>query len=127
MLVLKSAVVRTGGASNVTAAMREWSRLKWYEMATFQVMRTHCCPDAEALSVPPVFARCRLEEALAYIANGIDDQTAMRDALNDYTRAVQCISRSGWSDAFGQGGPPYGGELEFFERVLNRVNKARGR
>jgi hypothetical protein len=126
-LRLKSAIVAAGGAWQITPAMREWSTLGWFETAAFQVMRTHCCPDAPALTVPRYFSRCRLQEALAYIANGIDDDEGMRAALNDYTTAAQCMAKRGWADGFGQYAGPHGGEIVSFEKIMIRVKKARGR
>lgn len=126
MLLFKSEIVRAGG-TELTPAMVEWSKLGWFEMATFAAMRAHCCPDERALSVPAMFARCRLEESLAYITNALDDDAAMRGALDDYTKAARCVASHGWSDAFGQGGAPYGGELVYVERIIGRISEARGR
>ena len=126
MLQLKSAIVRAGG-SGITETMAEWSKLGWYEMPAFAVMRAHCCPDAPALTVPRMFALCRIEESLAYISNALDDEKKMTAALDDFDKAAQCMARRGWSDAFGRGGSPYGGERTYFERIMQRVRAARGR
>ncbi|MEZ4440464.1 MAG: hypothetical protein R3B72_15310 [Polyangiaceae bacterium] len=125
-LVLKSRVVAAGGAG-VTQAMSEWSMLGWYEIAAFAAMRAHCCPDAKALSVRDQFASCQLEEALAYVTNAIDDDRAMSEALDHYDKAVRCLTRRGWAPAFGRGGPPYGGERKFFDRVMKRIHEGGGR
>jgi hypothetical protein len=125
-LVLKSAVV-AAGKNSVTDAMREWSMLGWYETAAFAAMRAHCCPDAKALTVTSTFAECRLEEALAYVANAIDDPDKMKDATKKYQAAVMCLTGRGWANAFGRGGPPYGGEMVHFDKVMKRIAGARGR
>lgn len=125
-LVLKSAVVAAGG-NGVTEAMREWSKLGWYETAAFTAMRAHCCPDAEALTVSSHYAVCQLEEALAYVTNAIDDEAKMKEALDDYHAAVICLTGKGWAGAFGRGGAPYGGERVHFARVMERIDDARGR
>lgn len=124
-LVLKSAVVAAGG-TDVTDAMREWSKLGWFETAAFAAMRAHCCPDAKALTVSNTFAVCQLEEALAYVTNAIDDDEKMAEALKEYESAIMCLTRRGWANAFGRGGPPYGGEKAHFERIMSRIKKARG-
>jgi serine/threonine-protein kinase len=126
MLVIKAAIVRAGGQS-VTPAMDEWSKLGWYETAAFAAMRAHCCAEAAALTTPPVFAKCKMDEALAYIANALDDAKAMREALDAYGRAATCIAGLGGADAFGRWGAPYGGEDAFFSRIHERIKKARGR
>ena len=125
-LVLKSAVVAAGG-NGVTEAMREWSKLGWYETAAFTAMRAHCCSDAEALTVSSHYAVCQLEEALAYVTNAIDDEAKMKEALDDYHDAVMCLTGKGWASAFGRGGAPYGGEKVHFAKVMERLDRARGR
>ncbi|HMJ11862.1 MAG TPA: hypothetical protein VK524_10640, partial [Polyangiaceae bacterium] len=41
-----------------TDAMKLVSRLGWYEMATFAVIRSGCCPDAKPLSLPEPSKGC---------------------------------------------------------------------
>ncbi len=125
MVKLKSEVVRAGG-HGVTEAMKEWSQLGWYEMAAFAVMRTHCCPDSPALVVRlPRIEACRLEESLAWLANAIDDEEDMQQAVRAYTKAVGCITSKGYSESFGQYYLPQGGELTIFDRILQRILKLR--
>jgi hypothetical protein len=124
MLKLKTEVVRTGRAEP-TEAMQEWSRLGWYETAAFAVMRAHCCPDAAALEAPRVVSRCKMDEALAWLANALDDPRAMSEAVRAFGAAAECISDKGRPDLFGRSGPPNGGEIVFLGNVIERVRKAR--
>ncbi|MBW2452992.1 MAG: hypothetical protein JRI68_00700 [Deltaproteobacteria bacterium] len=122
---LKSEVVRAGG-HGVSEAMKEWSQLGWYEMAAFAVMRTHCCPDSPALVVRQrKIERCQLAESLAWLANAIDDEEDMQQAVLAYTKAVRCITSKGYSESFGQYYLPQGGELTIFDRILQRILKLR--
>lgn len=127
MLVVKTAVVRAGGSYTITPAMQEWSNMGWFENAAFAAMRAHCCPDAEALKAPQRLAQCEMEEALAYIANAIDDDEEMKVATDKYYAAAKCIARRGGAGAWGRFDAPYGGEVKYFNKVFERIQKARGR
>lgn len=127
MLYLKAAIVRAGGSMAVTPAMDEWSKLGWFETAAFAAMRAHCCPDAPALRTGETLSRCKMEEALAYIANAVDDDARMKEATEQYALAARCIALAGGGYAWGRYSAPYGGEEVFFNRVYDRLKKARGR
>ena len=124
MLVLKTEIVRNG-RRRVTPAMAEWSRLGWYETAAFAAMRAHCCPDAAALGSPSRFEVCRMEESLAYIANAIDDEKAMAEALGDYQRAATCIARKGGGGAYGRRSLPGRAEQVYVQKILGRMKAVR--
>ena len=126
MLKLKAALVRVGGGA-VTPAMSEWSILGWHETAAFAIMRAHCCPDAPVLKVSETFAKCRMDESLAYLVNALDDDDKMREAREAYRAAAKCIAGSGWGGSFNQYGFPHDGELKSLDRIWARVRKARGR
>ncbi|MBX3126164.1 MAG: hypothetical protein KF718_05585 [Polyangiaceae bacterium] len=50
---LRVAVVEGAGGARVTEAMRIFSKLGWYEMAAFALVRSGCCPsDAEPIVAP---------------------------------------------------------------------------
>jgi serine/threonine-protein kinase len=127
MLVVKTAVVRAGGSYTITPAMQEWSNMGWFENAAFAAMRAHCCPDAPALKAPKKLAHCKMEEALAYIANAIDDDKEMEIATDKYFKAAKCIARRGGAGAWGRFDAPSGGEVKYFNKVFERIKKARGR
>jgi hypothetical protein len=126
MLELKAVLVRVG-AGGVTPAMSEWSALGWHETAAFAILRAHCCPDAPVLKVAETFAKCRMDESLAYLVNALDDDDKMREAREAYFAAAKCIAGTGWGGSFAQYGFPHEGELKPLDRILERVRKARGR
>jgi hypothetical protein len=126
-LLLKAAIVRTGGLTVVTPAMAEWSRLGWFETAAFAVMRAQCCQDAPALTTPSKVEKCKMEEALAWMTNALDDDKAMDEAARAYADAARCVAKSGKSNLFQRFGPPVGGEERYFARIYDRIKKARGR
>ena len=126
MLELKGAMV-AAGKRDVTEAMSEWSKLGWYETAAFVVMRAHCCPDAPAPKAYKDVEKCRYEESLAWLTNALDDRHSMTKAVRAHTESINCIVSKGLADQFGRGGLPYGGELVYFDRILQRIRKARDR
>ncbi len=127
MLVVKTAVVRAGRSYRVTSAMKEWSKLGWFETAAFAVMRAHCCPDAAALKAPRRLARCRMKEALAHLADGIDSDPKTQAAADAFADAARCIARRGGGGSWGRFTAPYGSEKVYFNKVYGRLKKARGR
>jgi serine/threonine-protein kinase len=127
MLVVKTAIVRAGGSYTVTPAMQEWSNMGWFETAAFAAMRAHCCPDAPALKAPKRQAMCKMEEALAYITNAIDDEKEMKDALKKFYEGARCVARRGGGPAWGRFDAPYGGEEKYFDKIYQRIRKARGK
>ncbi len=123
-LRLKSALVAAAGPTKVTEATREWSKLGWYEIAAYALLRSECCPDAKALVAPKLIRACKLEGALAWIANA-SDHKEMDRAAEAFHKAARCIALSGAAEIFGREGPPYGGERKYFDQIAARVRKAR--
>lgn len=127
MLEIKTAIVRAGGSYTITPAMAEWSKLGWFETAAYAAMRAHCCPDGKALKAGGSLGRCKMDEALAYVANAIDDEAKLEQALGAYREAARCIALAGGGYAWGRLDAPYGGEEVYFKRIYARMKQARGR
>jgi hypothetical protein len=124
MLELKTALVRSRG---VTDAMREWSKLGWHETAAFALVHAQCCPDAAALTAPARWASCRMDEALAWLGNALDDDGAIAEAVAAYDAAARCITRAGGAPQFGQFGAPYGDPPASLRAIIGRLRAARTR
>jgi hypothetical protein len=125
---LEAEIVKAaGGASTVTVAMDEWSRLGWYQLAAYALMRGHCCPDAQGLKVPEAMAPCKLEAALCWLPNALGDPGELVKALASFGRAASCLSQTGLAEQLGQQGPPSGGETAYLERLLARIRRDRAR
>jgi hypothetical protein len=124
---LKSQVVRASGG-RVSEGMREWAVLSWYEMAAFALMRARCCPSPPPLTLPNMNGPCipldqRLNEltaaTLGMKANDVD--LKVRQAADQYTRAIHCAVKNGTTGPFPWKGGLQGGEDLAFLKTLARV------
>jgi hypothetical protein len=125
-LALKADLVRAGGGGrSVTPGMELWSRLGWLQLAAVAVMRAHCCPDAPASVTPKIAPKCKMDEALAWLGNALDDPEDMKRALDAFSKAAACVSWTGTAPAVDQDAPPSGAEPAQFERIYERIRAAR--
>jgi hypothetical protein len=123
---LRIQVIRSGGgAKGVTQGMREWAELGWYEMASFTIARTLCCPDAEPLDTPGSTDDCTLDKSLQQLADAVvtGDDAAVDTAVTQYTKTVHCLARAGAARAFGQRGLPGSRATGVFRTVIKRARE----
>jgi len=120
MLEVKSELVAAAGPHRVSEGMREWSKLGWYEMATYAVMRERCCINPLPLRVRRLVSACNVDRALSQIAASIDDREKLTTALDGYDVAIRCVYQSRKGAAFGHYDPPYGGERTYFDALVSR-------
>ncbi len=81
---LRVAVVTGAPKGPPTEAMKIFSRIGWYDMAAFAVVRAGCCPEAPPLSLPD--SKCDMATALRSVGEAV---TATRDSR----RAAQGVHR----------------------------------
>ncbi len=88
--LMEHQIVAARGAG-VTDGMKAWATMSWYKMAAFAVAREHCCRGtATPLAALPGATGCApLDASLSALgrASAADQQRA----LDDYTRAVDCL------------------------------------
>jgi hypothetical protein len=118
---VRSKLVSAAGVGLVTAAMRDWAGLGWYEMAGYSLLRSACCAKPPALSW--TFApACPVERALTALEEAIAtrDRAGMDAALDTYNNDVVCLNQFGQAPNFGQTGPPGAGRPAF-EKLRDRL------
>ena len=119
---LRSALV-LGAKGDVTKAMSLWSRVRWYGMASFTVIRATCCTESPPLELPPT-ASCG---STAEILNDLHDVVvADKDygpVLERYTRNVRCHSQQGRDRFFGVDGELGGGQRTAFDELMELRRK----
>jgi len=118
-------VILGSAGRGVSDGMREWGVLGLYEMAAFAVLRSTCCPSAPPLEILVHVPTCDIKTALNKLAEVAGSASAsdaeLDSALAAYTTQARCISRAGASTAFGIRGRLQGGELETFQKTLDRA------
>src|SRR5690606_36450848 len=74
---LRTAIVFGGNQVQVTEAMKIFSRIGWYDMPAYAVVRAGCCPDAKPLELPEVVEPCPdMTGALRDIAKAVLSQAS---------------------------------------------------
>jgi hypothetical protein len=105
--------------------MKEWGVLNLYEMAAFAILRSVCCASPPPLDLPVNVPTCDIQsplKKLAEVASSPSSSDAdVSSVLADYTKQAKCLSRAGAASAFGMVNGLQGGELEQFQKTLDRA------
>ena len=120
MLEIKSELVAAAGKHRISEGMQLWSKLAWYETAAYAYIRERCCSNPLLLKAPKVVSPCQFDRALRAIAESIDDDEALDKALDEYHSAADCVFRSRAGAAFDRWEPVYGGERDYFDKLIGR-------
>ncbi len=117
---LRVAIVASAPKTGVvTDAQKLFSRMGWYDMAAFAVVRAGCCPDAKPLELPAASKSCDdMTEALQEVGKEVVATHPVEDALKKYTAAVHCEVKLGRGAAFRKAEPPAGGEDTAFLELV---------
>jgi hypothetical protein len=115
---MRSALVEAGGHGVLTPAMDLWSRMHWYSMAGFAVIRASCCEQAAPLELPEREGCEPLAPILDELGATVAASQSYQPALDRYTKAIKCHSRKGGARQLGQRGVIGGGEITAFEKLL---------
>ncbi len=92
---LKEQIVLSRGPA-ITAGMKEWSAMSWYEMAAVAILRARCCPGAPALTLPSNGGTCpALEEVLTELGRVAASGKDATAELKRHDEAVLCLVRTG--------------------------------
>jgi hypothetical protein len=94
-LKLRVAVV-SGGRGQTTDAMRLFSKIGWYDMPIWAVIRSGCCASATPVTLPEPAAKCdRLDTVLQEIGTKVSSSQAFDEALARYNAATRCEFNAG--------------------------------
>jgi hypothetical protein len=121
---VKSMVV-AASHGHVTDAMREWSMMGYWELATYAAMRGRCCPNARPLEIPPSPGACpSLADALNAISAAAHPgvtESAQADAAKNFHDALRCVVKSGQEKYLGDFPPIAGGQDTAFMKTFQRT------
>ena len=115
---MRSTLVKYAGSKGLTPAMRLWSRLRWYGMAGFAVIRASCCANAEPLELPKVAGCEPLEDILDELGAAVAQGNEYSAVLDRYTKNVKCNTLLGRAYIFRQKDRIRGGERSTFLKLL---------
>lgn len=105
-----------------TDAQKIFSRIGWYDMAAYAVVRAGCCPDAKPLELPEPGKSCgSMAEALGELGHEVVASRPTEEPLKKYTAAIQCEITAGRGPLFRKAERPVGGEDSAFLELVKGV------
>jgi hypothetical protein len=112
---LRATVVTNAPGRQVSTAMQLFSRMGWYDMLAFSVVRAGCCPEAPPVKLSDPSANCeRIDTIAATIGRQVVDGQDFKENLEKYAAAAQCEVKAGAGAKFKLPDAPPGGEKEAF-------------
>jgi hypothetical protein len=105
-----------------TDAMKLVSRLGWYEMATFAVIRSACCADAKPLALPAPSKDCpALDGPLRELGKAVMNNQGYEAPLKEYATGVACEVRAGRAALYNRTALPHPGEEAAFMELVKTL------
>ncbi|MBK7584609.1 MAG: hypothetical protein IPI67_31030 [Myxococcales bacterium] len=119
---LRVAVVQGAAGGAPTDAQTLFAKVGWYEMALFAVIRTSCCTEPPAMSLPEPSAGCEpLVGAATDIGKAVAGKQSLDEPLAAFAKAARCETDAKKASLFRRGGPPQPSEEAAFKELLKSV------
>ena len=115
---MRAVLVRGGGQKRLTEAMNLWSRLRWFGMAGFAVVRSACCGHPEPLELPEQPNCGPTVAVIESLADTVVHNQPLEEALGRYRKHMACQSYYGRIAQFGLTLPLGGGQEQAFLTLL---------
>ncbi len=124
---LREAIVLGGTGRPVTAGMKEWALLGFFEFAAYATVRDQCCRGAGPPEVPgsPGICKPTMKDAVFEVMQSARRGPVPTDVLAQVDKAARCILRAKQATHFGQPPKPSGGEGTALRTIVGRLTKAK--
>jgi hypothetical protein len=116
---LHSAVVSSAPKGAPTEAMKIFSRIGWYAMPAFAVVRAGCCPDAKPLALSE--EHCGMSAALTEVGAAAVAAEDIEAPLKKYTESIHCELNRGGAKMLRRAERPVGGEDTAFLELIKHL------
>jgi hypothetical protein len=116
---LHSTIVANGPKGAPSEAMKIFSRIGWYAMPAFAVVRAGCCPDAKPLSLPE--AHCQMDATLRDVGDAVIASRDVTAPLKAYTESIHCELNRGGAKMLRRAERPAGGEDTAFLELVKHL------
>jgi hypothetical protein len=116
---LHAAIVASAPKGAVTDAMKIFSRIGWYAMPAFAVVRAGCCPDAKAIELPE--DHCSMSSALREVGDAVVAVKDVTEPLKKYTESIHCELNHGGAKMLRRADRPVGGEDTAFLELVKHL------
>jgi len=120
---LKGMAEARGSAGDAGAAASRAFGLGWYWIPAYAVARTGCCTESAPLTLAPPSPGCQSAlDTVRDIAHRVVSAQPSREAVDHFTRAIECEIKAGRAELFGKNVGPSSGptaeERKAFEAML---------
>ncbi|HSU38724.1 MAG TPA: hypothetical protein VLJ38_04120 [Polyangiaceae bacterium] len=116
---LHAAIVSGAPRGAVTDSMKIFSRIGWYAMPVFAVVRVGCCPGAKPLALPD--EHCAMSAALTGVGDAVEASEDVTEPLKKYTDSIHCELNHGGAKMLRRAERPAGGEDTAFLELLKHL------
>jgi hypothetical protein len=119
---LRNAIVHGGNQIHVTEAMKLFSRIGWYDMPVYAIVRGGCCPDAKPIELPAPIEPCPdMGQALRDIAKAAIASQSIDDPLGRYTKSANCEISANRAYIYKRHGKPLYHQEQTFRELLKAI------
>jgi hypothetical protein len=102
-----------------TDAMKIFSRIGWYALPAFAVVRAGCCPGAAPLALPE--EHCEMSAALREVGDAVVASKDPVPPLKKYTESIHCELNHGGAKLLRRAERPAGGEDTAFLELVKHL------
>jgi len=117
---LHAAIVASAPKTGVTDAMKIFSRIGWYAMPAFAVVRAGCCPDAKPLALSD--EHCDMSKAVSAVGSAVVAGEDVNAPLKTYTESIHCELNHGGAKMLRRAERPVGGEDTAFLELVKHLD-----
>jgi len=114
---LHGAVVSGAPKGQTTDAMKIFSRIGWYDMAAFAMVRAGCCADAKPIALPDARSECSMDAALREVGDAVVSTRDVQEPLKKYTESIHCELNQGGKGLRRTARPAGGEDTAFLDLV----------
>jgi len=104
--------------------MRAFAQLGWYDMPTFAVLRTGCCPELPTLELPSPAPGCdEMAPVLTEVGKAVIAGQNFDDSLKHFGDIARCEATAKRITLFRKPGPPLAAEETAFRELVKHVRE----
>lgn len=120
---LRTEIVK-GANGRTSDAMKLFSKMGWYELPAYALVRGVCCIEAKPVTLAKPSEGCEsLESAVRDIANAQQHKSSMDEPLKKFDEAARCEAGKGQAKSYSQKGPPAGQEASTFKEFVAQLEE----
>jgi len=116
---LHAAIVSNAPKGGPSDAMKIFSRIGWYAMPAFAMVRAGCCAEAKTMVLPD--EHCSMTSALRDVGDAVISSEDVVEPLKKYTETIHCELNRGGAKMLRRADRPAGGEDTAFLELVKHL------